>query len=124
MKVIKLKAWDKLNNQMLEVLQICFDDRGLPYLKVGIVGRIGTNQYNLKMEDIELMQFIEAEDKNKKDIYSGYILRTNEAGWIGAVYFHDGRFYLEDNKGGFSYRPDWDLCEVIGNIWENGDLLK
>jgi len=123
MKVIKLKAWDKLNNQMLEVLQICFDDRGLPYLKVGIVGRIGTNQYNLKMEDIELMQFIEAEDKNKKDIYSGYILRTNEAGWIGEVVFDYGQFYLRDNRGGFSYQPDWDLCEIIGNIWKNGDLL-
>ncbi|MBA7560824.1 hypothetical protein ES695_20305 [Candidatus Atribacteria bacterium 1244-E10-H5-B2] len=68
-------------------------------------------------------QYIGTTDKNKKEIYGGDILRTNEAGWVGAVHFHDGRFYLEDSKGGFSYRPDWGLCEIIGNIYQNPELL-
>ena len=52
MKELKYRAWDKLNNQMLEVLQISFNDRGLPYIRVGIVGRNHNNDYNLRMYDM------------------------------------------------------------------------
>ena len=74
--------------------------------------------WNIKLgwELIARCECVGTIDKNKIEIYEKDILKTNEAGWVGAVYFHDGRFYLEDSAGGFSYRPDWELCEVIGNV--------
>ena len=56
-------------------------------------------------------------DIKNRLIYLGDILRTDEAGWKAAVVWGDGRFCLEDERGGFSAWPNWNCCEIIGNIF-------
>lgn len=56
-------------------------------------------------------------DMKDQLIYQGDILRTNEMGWYGAVVWGDGRFCLEDDRGGFSSDPNWECCEIIGTIF-------
>jgi len=69
--------------------------------------------------------YIGQKDKNKKEIYWGDILKTDEAGWIiGKVAFNNASFYLVDDFDGFSYEPDWEKCEVIGNIFTNPKLFE
>jgi len=69
-------------------------------------------------------QYIELEDKHESGIYEGDILKTDEAGWIGYVTYGSGVFFLTDNEGGFSRMPDWEECAIIGNKFENPELLK
>ena len=81
-----------------------------------------------------LMQFTGLTDKNRKEIYEGDIVRWNaaapgrDADWeIYRVVFEDASFRCKS----ISPEPTWydgdtvdgDL-EVIGNIYENPELLK
>lgn len=75
-------------------------------------------------DECVLMQYLGVRDINKKKIFEGDILKTNEAGWIGKVVYGRDTFYLIDNQGGFSSGVEWEKCEVIGNIYENKKLLK
>ena len=56
-------------------------------------------------------------DIKNRLIHLGDILRTDEAGWKAVVVWGDGRFCLEDERGGFSAWPNWNCCEIIGNIF-------
>jgi hypothetical protein len=76
-----------------------------------------------------IMQFIGLHDKNGKEIYEGDIVSTKEG--VRRVVFtapsftldpsyDDGDYYI----GSFSEAWKWSEFEVIGNIYENPDLLK
>jgi uncharacterized phage protein (TIGR01671 family) len=72
-----------------------------------------------------LMQSNGKKDKNGNELYSGDIVKTDEDGWIAVVKFDGCNFYLEDNKGGYSdIAINWDGCEIIGNVYENPELLE
>lgn len=70
-----------------------------------------------------LQQCTGCTDKKHNFIYEGDILETDEAGWIGVVVFGDGRFSLEDSNGGFSAMPNWNGCKIIGNVYQNPELM-
>ena len=81
-----------------------------------------THRLNLGGQDCDvetLGQFTGLLDKNGKEIYEGDILHTNEADWIAKVIWHYDGFMLTGlNNTGFSCSPDYDKCEIIGNIHE------
>lgn len=79
--------------------------------------------YNGKGEDI-FMQFTGLKDNNGKEIYEGDIVRTNEAEWIAKVVFEQGNFMCCDKINGFSAYCEWEKFEVIGNIYQNPELLE
>lgn len=77
--------------------------------------------YALKHENIELLQFTGLLDKNGKEIYEGDICKNG-----------GGKTIIEwDNEvAGFDFTNSegavlsGDLFEVIGNVYENPELLK
>jgi uncharacterized phage protein (TIGR01671 family) len=85
--------------------------------------------------DCEFMQFTGLLDKNGKEIFEGNILKYFEENFndknnpdiqFFEIDFYKGGFYaksLEDNE----YNEDIafaEQCEVIGNVYENPELIK
>jgi uncharacterized phage protein (TIGR01671 family) len=77
----------------------------------------------------EIMQYTGLKDRNNKEIYEGDIMQVdyNEK-YKAEVYWGDeGLWCLKWNKEGKDYNYRMFACEklkVVGNIYENPDLLK
>ena len=69
-------------------------------------------------------QFTGITDRNGKKIFEGDILKTNEADWVGKVEFKHSAYIISDDNGGYSTYPDFSKCEVIGNFFDNPELLN
>lgn len=137
-RVIKFRAWDVVSQQMREVEEITFNKDGTLdgclYEKAGDdYGRVYFNQDCLVdgkfHEHIILLQFIGPHDKNGKEIYEGDIIDFNghptAIRWstIQACYIFDNNI---PGQAGQEYLDAFiaENYEVIGNIYENPELLK
>lgn len=78
--------------------------------------------YSVRPETIG--QFTGLQDKNRNDIYEGHIFKWGS--YTGQVVFKEGCFVFETNSNYSMTMRDHNTneFEVIGNIYENPDLLK
>ena len=125
MREIKFRAWDPASKVMYPVEAINFCGR-----------KTVTVQYNpvkkFLMDNIRLMQYIGAKDKNGVEIYEGDIIR-HQSGKYGtdfviqwspilcgftAVQVESGHPSPQLNQGTMCH------FEVIGNIYENPELVS
>ena len=68
-----------------------------------------------------LMQFIGFKDKNGKEIYEGDIVECKA---VGKPYQLTEIKWNEYNLGWYFSHPGTNFIQVIGNIYENPELLK
>jgi len=136
MREIKFRAWNKEWSMMSMVDKIEFDN-GVP---VSVSVTIQASDYDHKGEwedyeivkDIILQQFTGLLDKNGKEIYEGDILGDiYEGGYIGWCDKCKSFQYFSCLKECMSCLGDvhWyelldEKLEVIGNIFENTELIK
>jgi uncharacterized phage protein (TIGR01671 family) len=123
----KFRAWDKSQNKMYQVRGINFDNEDL-WLKINETQIMGANLF-----EVELMQYTGLKDKNGTEIYEGDIVKyTSELeNGIFEVKYGNCRFYglwIEANFMGITtdlfYLGCSNELEVIGNIYENPELLE
>lgn len=77
-------------------------------------------------DEIELMQSTGMVDKNGKEIFEGDIVHAygEDTYLISVIEYFDNAYCIK-NKNGI-YNPLWinaEYYEIIGNIWEDGELL-
>jgi len=132
---IKFKVWIKHGKRMVDV--------NMEYV---------TRLFYSNREDYILLQFTGLYDKNGNEIYDGDIVEHEFKGekivkqveWVGGAYikestddqrdddydgnygqhfYHITGFLLKDIKAG-KLSPFWLQCEIIGNKFENPELIK
>lgn len=139
--MIDFRAWDKKKSEILDVMDIDFSGK-----KVGVCnipkrmfkdGRLHTiHSIERDWDEVELMQSTGLKDKNGTEIFEGDIVRWTrlcisfdletyetrsddmEVGWCD----YNAGFLAQD--GTSFYKEDSSQYEVIGNIYENPELLE
>lgn len=120
MRTIKFRAWDTNRKEMKDVIFINWYDG---YLWVDETPMTG---HKLPIEGTPLMQFTGLLDKNGKEIFEGDVIYSDQ--WTPTTYqvaFDQNTFYI----AGADLHECADIkyaekFELIGNIYENPDLLK
>ena len=132
MREIKFRAWLKEDKKMVNVETMDFTDKSMQYLEKSEI----INAYLLRrvtFDDAELMQYTNLKDKNGKEIYEGDIvlIKLDETStWHKTVVgFKKGAFIAdlidkEDYVYIFHHRFTGDDFEIIGNVYENKNLLE
>lgn len=123
MREIKFRMWNKKEKKMYDIGVLDFDDK-----KAYMKGYLNYTVSNYMFENIELMQFTGLHDKNGKEIYEGDILPFTMYDLKTEYYyivFRNGEFEaINKQDTNFIWRSAWKESTVIGNIYENPDLLK
>lgn len=124
MREIKFRAWDKEEKEMVS-WKTLIDYCDLDYL----FGNINETPKRVTIPDFDVMQYTGLKDKNGIEIFEGDVLTSNvqpckmvnpiKDGY-GVVRFENGMFKL----GAISLVTFISKMEVIGNIYENQELLE
>ena len=119
MREIKFRAYDKKEkryaNFNLSGSRITYIDKN--------TGECYLNQNSERYKDFVIVQYTGLKDKNGKEIYAGDILWNEYDECYGEVVFDDGEWKFEDITVMQSLYPLLDCVEVVGNIFENPELL-
>jgi uncharacterized phage protein (TIGR01671 family) len=148
MRDIKFRVWDKEYEKMTY-----FDDEDYEYkppfvFRLDQVLKKDSNyddyedfEYNDVTDSVEVMQYTGLKDKNGKEIYEGDIIEFSYDMFVGnfdtfvakgKVVFKEGAFYVEifenerttKDEAYLLYSINLDTIEIIGNIYDNPELLE
>ena len=140
MREFKFKAWVKPEQLSSHMNGVIADAKPNFYESDCLIERLDlTGEKNFReifdFDRIKLMEYTGLNDDNGVEIYEGYKIKNTD-GRIYAVTFANGAFGCEESIT-IDYRTQeklkqhkplsyyvWDGCEVVGNIYEDKDLLE
>jgi len=129
---IKFRAWNKKEKVMEEIFYLTNTGFIYDIPKEVLEGDKSKSRY-IEIEpakNLVLMQYTGLKDKNGKEIYEGDIVGWVPKGSAGKVYFEGGRFRVEDfymasfDEPSDAFGEGLGILEIIGNVYENQELLK
>ena len=118
----KFRAWDKLRKRMSIVDRIYFDTEGVQLRDDG-------GLYWRNFRNITLMQSTGLFDKNGTEIFEGDIVGMRKHILANQHYYEvfkhrGGTFRLRNKFYGCELWLRHEHCEVLGNIYENPELME
>ena len=121
--ILKFRAWLKKKQKMdNEIDHISWLEDELYCIGDGIT-------YMVSAEDLELMQSTDMVDRDGKIIFEGDIVKMSKDVYSEPTYYEvvrhrGGAYRLESKQHGCELWLRHTDCEVVGNIYENRELLE
>lgn len=113
---LKFLAWHKKNKKIYRIASISIQNESVFLINEN------NKKFHAFFDEIELLEYTGLKDKNGKEIYEGDIL-PNSHQKNCVVIFENGGF-IAKGKGFYIVPQHFQECEVIGNIYENPELLS
>ena len=131
MREIRFRAWSEDIREMIQVARLDIKEETIHY-ENGIKSLNREQELDFWWKPYVLMQYTGLKDKNGVEIYEGDIVETvyNGEVFAGVVVYDlsEVDFKVTDGKEkygrNFQYLAGNDENEVIGNIYENPELLE
>lgn len=134
MRELKFRAWEPHLKEMLYNEKL---ERSCPDGYTLICQYLDEDGFNVvsvipcgEGEKLKTMQYTGLKDKSGKEIYEGDIVKIipmnlfDDNRFVGKVMFYDGSFVVDNGKESKYLFREMDEIKVIGNVYENKDLLK
>lgn len=138
MREIKFRAWDRERQRMLHFGEPCLNTNSpTTYLCFPMIDESGKEVYDPDSmwdspdDRMVMLEYTGLKDKNGKEIYEGDIVQftafkvimRQEVSW-GAI-FHETQMGDTHSGAGFEIMDlsDPSTCEVIGNRYQNPELI-
>lgn len=142
MREIKFRVWDHNTNTMMIPDYFEFYDGKIGWIEAG--REAGPESGNDGCPDqFEIMQYTGLHDKNGRGIYEGDIVRVQETMDGGRIVCIEATAYVvwNDERGCWGCKGEFEghladyalgtklnmmgnVCEVVGNIYENPELME
>nr|DAK18514.1 MAG TPA: YopX protein [Caudoviricetes sp.] len=118
----RYRAWDSWRKRMSVVDRIYIDTEG-----VRLYDDFG--EYWRDFRDAKLMQSTGLRDKNGKEIFEGDIVKMAKDVYSKPTYYEvvrhrGGAYRLESKQHGCELWLRHTECEVVGNVYENKELME
>lgn len=122
------RAWLKKEKEMIDVDEIHWSDGQLDFIGDGIT-------FKCESDDLALMQSTGLKDKNGKEIFEGDIVQFLDC-YIETDFLCNNSGIVKWSQGGFTITDRFSVTmedlldgdsldvKIIGNIYENPELIK
>lgn len=123
MTELKFKAFFKVDGRIYEALSIDFANK-----EVTLWDKETAVNFEASFDEIELIQYTGVNDKNGKEIYTGFLvkwgLRTYKICFDCGFYMHDLSRINPEYPITKEFKEAPEEFEIVGNIYENPEILK
>ena len=129
----RYRAWIKTEKRMFlsdDILDIDYENKEIVTQQVYFENGLPDDRdiYCYDFDEIELMQSTGLKDKNGKEIFEGDIVKMakdvySEPTYYEVVRHYGGAYRLESKQHGCELWLRHTDCEVVGNVYENKELL-
>jgi len=132
--LLRFRVWVKIGKRMVfseDILDIDYENKEIVTQQVYFENGLPDDRdiYCYDFDEIELMQSTDMVDRDGKEIFEGDIVKMakdvySEPTYYEVVRHYGGAYRLESKQHGCELWLRHTDCEVVGNIYENRELLE